>query len=609
MKKTLIIIAATLLAFASQAQQLTSKQIERNAAKFACQMKQHEVQLQPVKLPLYGTIHIYNIEGGGYVIAGGDARTREILGYSATGYLSDNDMPANMLYWLKEYESQIAQLGEVTLEELYAAGSQIQPKDGLLDSVSALLQTEWRQYGHGYNSLTPFDSVIAADTNMDYFEGHPTVGCGALAMAQIMRFWQFPQHGYSRHSYSREGEYDCWRYGTLSADFANTTYDYENMPVRLTDSSSDAEVLAVATLASHCGIAANMAYNSDCNGSSGSQITACIEGMQRYFHYTPNVNITAKPYFTESQWISMLKNDLSAGRPVFYCGQSYEDEDEGTLAGGHAFVFDGYDTNDYFHVNWGWGGSCNGYYSVSVLRPMTQYDFTSYQYCAFGLEPSYNPIPILTMSSDLVLDYEVFPLGSPISGHYGMTNEGESEGNLYFGINIYNAHGYNDYQGCVDGFLCSLQAGDTINRTFSYDLNLPVGDYFALMQYSDEEFYAGIPYDQTWYYMDPLYVYQVPFSVRYVEPDTTGGDTTTVDTTEVGIRSVSQTAIRLFPNPAGQFVMLQGIPTGTPLRIYDMLGQCLLACRFDGTPIDIAQLPAGTYLLATSTSKAKLIKK
>ena len=94
-----------------------------------------------------------------------------------------------------------------------------------------------------------------------------------------------------------------------------------------------------------------------------------------------------KNRYGTSSWINMLKQDLSNGRPVLYCGQSYRNDADSTVAGAHAFVFDGYDARNYFHVNWGWHGSCDGYYSLDVLRPLTQYNFTSYQYCFFGLEP------------------------------------------------------------------------------------------------------------------------------------------------------------------------------------------------------------------------------
>lgn len=520
MKRVLLLFAIAALSTASMAQTMSKDEIIHGVQTFAAQMR-HTPQpmLKQVCLPEFGKLCVFNIEGGGFVIASSDSRTRPILGYSPDGAVNPADMPDNLRWWLTEYESQIAQLGSTTIENLHQAykeTSSTSSKDALPEAVAPMLLTAWNQYGNGYNSLTPYDEVLASDSSVAIFDGHVTVGCGALAMAQIMRYWEFPTRGQGHHSYTQAGENPCWRYGTLYADFANTTYDYGNMPYQLTDSSTTAQINAVATLAYHCGVACNMSYNNDCHGSSGAMIEACMSGMQHFFHYSDDVAIEMKQYYYDNDWINLLKQDLAAGHPVFYCGQSYDNPNEGTILGAHAFVFDGYDSNDFFHVNWGWGGSCDGYYSVSVLRPLTQYDFTTFQYCALNIHPCYEPMPILTMGADLVLDTSVIGLCTPVSGSYSITNIGDTAGTIFFGVNIYT----NDpdrqslYAGCVDGCRFTLQPGDTVSHTFSHNLNLPAGEYLALMQYSTDSFYAGIPTDMTHYHADLNQVFQVPFTVR-----------------------------------------------------------------------------------------------
>ena len=514
MKKIFLLFSLFfLVSLATTAQGLRPEQIRHNAQQFANQLVGgRTAQLKEVKIPSVSLLTVYNIEGGGYVLASADERTRPILAYSRTGSIDPADLPEGLLYWLGEYESQIVQLGNTTLEELQNAYTPQAALPDFPDTVAPMLVTAWTQYRYGYNSLVPYDSVIAADSTMARFDGHPTVGCMALAMAQVMRYWQFPTHGVGSHSYTHEGEYECWRYGTLSADFANATYDYANMPYKLTDSSSAAEVTAVATLASHCGIGCNMMYNSDCAGSSGAQLATALAGLQHYFHYSPDAHQEMKQSYSSSNWIEMLKDDLSNGRPVLYCGQSYRNEADSTESGAHAFVFDGYDAHNYFHVNWGWHGSCDGYYSLDVLRPLTQYNFTSLQYCALGLEPYYDPMPMLTMASDLTLDTNIIDVNEPLRGSYTMTNIGDTVGSLFFGVNIYGRDNYN-YYGCVDGRRITLQPGETVVCNFAYDLHLPVGNYIALMQYSTDSFYAGITVDETFYHADLEYVYQVDFSV------------------------------------------------------------------------------------------------
>ena len=134
-----------------------------------------------------------------------------------------------------------------------------------------------------------------------------------------------------RHG-GRGGSDSCWRYGTVGADFGAATYDYSLMPWKLSDSSSAAEVEAVATLLFHCGVACDMRYNSDCQGSSGASIQNCLSGMKHFFHYNMESYQAFRYNYSDAVWDNMIKADLAAGRPVYYAGQSYRDDDEGTVA-------------------------------------------------------------------------------------------------------------------------------------------------------------------------------------------------------------------------------------------------------------------------------------
>ncbi len=483
---------------------LFPKQARQNATQFAEQIMGGQVDLSYQKIDGINNLYIYNIKGGGFIVASSDDRTLPVLGYSRTGRITEQTMNDNLRYWLQEYESQITQLGDATLQQLSA---NFQPKapTTLPDSVPMLITSQWTQSGAGYNSMVPADSSLAT--------GHPTVGCGALAAAQIMRYWQYPQHGYGQHSYTYSSyDYPCWRYGTVTADFGNTTYDFAHMPDRLDSSSTSLQVAAVATLLFHCGVALNMNYNSDCYGSSGSTINSAANGLMRYFHYQDDNHIEMMMYHDYNTWIQMLKTDLSQGRPVFYCGQSFENPNEGILGGGHAFVCDGYDANNYFHFNWGWGGYCDGYFALNVLRPMTQYDFTYYQYALFNLHPATHPMAILSMASDLTLSHSTFDQNHPVTGTYTITNLGDSTLNTFVGVNVYGIYD-NEYKGCLDGRRVVVEPGDTVVCQFSYDLSLPLGNYMALMQYSPDTFYAGIPNDATLYFDDGDHNNQFNFSI------------------------------------------------------------------------------------------------
>ena len=497
MKPICIFVVAMMLFAVADAQKLSPRQMEECAMEWALQMTdQKSVRISRVALKDMSDVAVFNIDGGGFVIVSGDSRARRVLGYSRTGNVDPSAMPENVRYWLGEYQHQLEQLEQLGEEDFAESQVGDAAKDGMPDSVAPLLVTEWNQYRYGYNSLVPSDSTYAADSTMARFEGHPTVGCAALAMAQIMRYWQFPQQGYGHNTYSYEGQDTCWRYGTLSVDFGSATYDYSLMPRKLSLTSTAAEVEAVATLLYHCGVAGYMRYNSDCKGSSGANIQNCLNGMMHFFHYNQDSHIEFRNSHSFTEWNNMIKADLAAGRPVYYAGQSYRNDDEGTVAGGHAFVLDGYDSNGLFHVDWGWDGNCNGYYSTSVMRPLTQYDFSSMQYAVFNLEPSHSH---LVLGSDLTMDEPCFQRGDSIRGQYSITNVGDSTGSLFFGVNLYRDA---TYYGCVDGRRVTVAPGDTVWCRFAYPLDLEPGSYSAVMQYSRDSFYAGIPHDETLYMED-----------------------------------------------------------------------------------------------------------
>lgn len=222
--------------------------------------------------------------------------------------------------------------------------------------VPPLIQTCWDQDEY-YNILCPSDSEGQGN--------HVLTGCVATAMAQVMRYWEYPAQGTGSHSYSCD-------YGTLSADFGNSTYHYDMMPDRLSAGTPAAQVQEVAKLIYHCGVSVDMDYGPE---SSGSYLSLSPNALHTYFGYGMSSYIHKNQY-SASSWNDIIKNQLDSLRPVLYRGQSD--------AGGHAFVCDGYDDQDYFHFNWGWNGSNNGYYLLSGLTP-GNHNYNSSQAAVIGL--------------------------------------------------------------------------------------------------------------------------------------------------------------------------------------------------------------------------------
>ncbi len=306
-----------------------------------------ELLLDYSKQPLYNNFYIFKNDEG-FVIVSADDRTIPILAYSTEGTFESESIPENLAYWLSGYEQAIQAIIDEQADPSEEIVRQWQEMlEGNLPQqknvvIPELLSTKWDQHAP-YNNLCPSGTLT---------------GCVATAMAQIMKYWEHPVHGTGSHSYIHP------TYGTLSANFGNTTYDWDNMHGTVTVASPYAEQLAVATLMFHCGVSVNMIYGTEASSAYSEDVPYAIES---YFGYNAS-NILYKSNYSNSAWISLLKSELDAYRPIYYCGSG--------IYGGHAFVCDGYDSDNKFHFNWGWSGNANGYFAIGNLNP-NNYPFNS----------------------------------------------------------------------------------------------------------------------------------------------------------------------------------------------------------------------------------------
>ena len=274
--------------------------------------------------------------GHGFVIVAGDDAAEPILGYSTEGSFSYDDMPDNLRYWLE-------------LNELYVKacasrqGVARQTSQGTPVVAPLLDDILWGQ-GSPYNDMCP-----------TYGSGtHYYVGCVATAATQIMRYHSYPEHGVGSKTITVDGQ-------SVTANFGNTTYDWNNMlPTYDGVNYTAVQGNAVATIAAHFGVAVNMEYQQNGSGAHSMDVP---HALREYFAYDQAVTMRKRDYYSSSEWLQFIKAELDAGRPVYYAASS----DVGSS--GHAFVCDGYDTEDFVHINWGWYGTSNGYFLVSHLDP------------------------------------------------------------------------------------------------------------------------------------------------------------------------------------------------------------------------------------------------
>ncbi|MBO4653915.1 MAG: thiol protease/hemagglutinin PrtT [Bacteroidales bacterium] len=313
--------------------------------------------------------HVYNV-GRGFVIVSADDRVKPVLGYSSEGCFNPQDIPFGLQDLLQGYTREISEI----MQQVSVPDAQLKAEwQSLLDgtfrpvrsgrSVPALLDdatgiNNWQQ-NNGYNYYCPAEPNGPA--------GKCYVGCCALSMGQVMHYWRHPAQGTGSHSYEcnhsahLQGQYGD--YGILSANFGTTTYDYNNMPNHLTSSTPSSQILPIAKLLYHAGVSIEMWYGSQ--GSMGFHADIA-DALETYFKYDECLTLWKNSY--SGDWEALLKEDLDLGRPIIYC--AYTDG-----GAGHEFVCDGYDANNYFHFNMGWGGSYNGFYAIGNLN--AQYNFSS----------------------------------------------------------------------------------------------------------------------------------------------------------------------------------------------------------------------------------------
>ena len=296
-------------------------------------------------LPSY---YIFNAEKNqGFVLVSATYNRPPIVGFSHYGNFDADHLPPALGELLDEYENrtdiraapgkekdQYKQLWDQYAGTSLKAASSNEEE---IPVVGPLLRSRWDQ-GCYYNMLCPEDSEGPC--------GHVRVGCVAVAMAQIMNYYEFPEKGRDSSSYTHE------TYGLLSANFENTEYHWDNMPNKLFSENEP-----VAKLLSHCGVSIGMDYGPSV--SWGSTYRAAL-AMINNFYYSDNIlfDLYDSTRYTREVWGDAIRYELDNYRPVSSSGPPPDHGEQ------HGYVIDGYYGADLLHYNWGWGGSSDGYFPV-----------------------------------------------------------------------------------------------------------------------------------------------------------------------------------------------------------------------------------------------------
>lgn len=356
--------------------------------------------------------HVFNFENGGFVLVAGDKRVQPILAYSLTNtFALDNANPAVDFWINQQYAKPIDAMKKdasiVAKAEVSQQWNEIvtgKKQKVYADKVEPLLTSQWNQNRY-YNTSCPDDKNSKPHSDPQHnFDYHVPNGCVALAMAQIMYYHRYPRQGEGSHDYST-------KYGKLSADFENTEYNYEAMS-DVAEGYSD----AIARLIFHAGVSVEMDYDADASGVTLSEQKA-REALTGYFRYKNTARAFSRSNFSDQKWMDTIKSNLNVGLPVYYAAFS----NSGGRDAGHAFVCDGYDENDLFHFNWGWGGNSNGYYSLNLMDP-PNYQYVHSNRIVLNLVPINDTVNFFTGTKKLTATYGSFNDGSGYLDYRENTN-------------------------------------------------------------------------------------------------------------------------------------------------------------------------------------------
>jgi len=241
--------------------------------------------------------------------------------------------------------------------------------------VAPLTQTTWDQSTVGgsvacYNYYTP--------PNAEGSSANYVCGCVATAMAQLMRFWQYPLNGVGTPSFTIYVTDVAQSRNLRGGDGSGGPYDWGNMVLSPNGSSTLAQRKAIGALCADAGVSVHMQYNEGGSGESGAFMEDVQGSLKQTFGYANAICGENSGYNIGAGLNGMVNPNLDAGCPVLF----------GITDGssGHAIVCDGYGYNAstlYHHLNLGWSGSYTAWYNLPNID--AGYAFNSIDACVYNV--------------------------------------------------------------------------------------------------------------------------------------------------------------------------------------------------------------------------------
>jgi len=404
--------------------------------------------------------YIVKFEDGWVIVSANDVTT-PVLGYNVTGsYPTENEQSKNYQSWMQHF---VDQYNFIKKNKINASDEVIIQWDKYLtddpninltnnrDVTTPLLTNTWNQ-DNPYNVLCPEDDAGPG--------GHVYVGCVATAMSMIMHYWRYPNSGSGSH------EYYLSPYGLISANFGEANYEWNGMQDQINNNNP----WEIAEIGFHAAVSVQMNFSPDGSGAFSEWVP---NALSTAFNYSSQVQHISKDNYSTAVWESYMQSELDAGHPLYYSGQSTD--------GGHAFVCDGYDGMNYYHFNFGWSGSGNGFFTLQNVG-----GFNSYQAMVRYIIPGDANYPYIASGADTLImlsgsftdgsgPIEDYPSGMDASWLISAQTETDSIESISLSFIEFSTDA-NDYlriySGNDDnGTLLGEYSGSTIPSNIQYDIN------------------------------------------------------------------------------------------------------------------------------------------
>ena len=312
-----------------------------------------ELKTDLCELARRASYSVYGLEQGqGFVIVNRFTGYNPILATSETSF-DANNLADGLRWWMDAMDESLKTREAPATTRAYTP-------------VGNFLETQWDQ-GAPYNSMTP-----------EIGGKHCPTGCVATAMAQVLKYYNYPEKS-EGISYYNIGDDPT----DIRNEF-NTTFKWDSILVSYKGTAyGDQAIQAVGELMRDCGYSVKMQYTKN---ASGALYTNAALGFVRNMGFKEGyVHNANRGFYTDEEWMEVIERQMTAHRPMLYGGN-----DGNSM--GHAFVFSGLDEDGKVYVNWGWSGSGDGYYDVANLAPTGagvtgSYDFSQNQHMVYGLTP------------------------------------------------------------------------------------------------------------------------------------------------------------------------------------------------------------------------------